>query len=114
LILKQVITVTFFFLHLKDGDIIKTGFTFFPFERIEKGPKLNLLEVESLFDIAVNKIFTIYQKPRSRDFIDIYFILKEKNWFVADLLKNAKIKFDWHIDPTQLGTQPLLSKMASI
>jgi len=72
------------------------------------------LEVESLFDIAVNKIFTIYQKPRSRDFIDIYFILKEKNWFVADLLKNAKIKFDWHIDPTQLGTQPLLSKMASI
>ena len=23
----------------------------------------------------------------------------------ADLIKKAKIKFDWHIDPIQLGTQ---------
>ena len=66
-----------FFVHLDGGEVIKTEFTFFPFERIEKGSRLNFLEIESLLDIAVNKIFTIYQKPRSRDFIDLYFILQK-------------------------------------
>ena len=32
--------------------------------------------IDSLIDIATNKIFTIYQNPRSRDFIDLYLILK--------------------------------------
>ena len=61
--------------------------------------------VDSLIDIAVNKIFTIYQKPRSRDFIDLYYILKQESWTIADLVKKARIKFDYHIDPLQLGAQ---------
>lgn len=94
-----------FFFHLQSNEIIKTEFTFFPFPRIEKGKKINLLEIESLIDIAVNKLFTIYQKVRSRDFIDLYFILEEKKWDIADLIKKAKLKFDWHIDFLRLGSQ---------
>src|SRR3989339_1211882 len=41
-----------FFLYLKDGDIIKTEFTFFPFPRIERKIKVGLLAVDSLLDIA--------------------------------------------------------------
>jgi len=85
-------------LHLSDGKMIKTEFTYFPFPRIEKKKQLGNLFVDSLLDIAVNKIFTIYQKPRSRDFIDLYCILqKEKKLNIADLVKKAEIKFDWHI-----------------
>ena len=70
--------------------------------------KTDELYVDSLLDIAVNKIFTIYQKPRSRDFIDLYCILqKEKSWTLDDLVKKAQIKFDNHLDPIQLGTQYL-------
>lgn len=94
-----------FFLHLQDGDVIKTEFTYFPFPRIEKKNKIGDLFVDSLLDIAVNKVFTIYQKPRSRDFIDLYLILKTKKWKMADLVKKAKVKFDWHIDPLQLASQ---------
>ena len=72
---------------------------------IEKMNKIGDLFVDSLFDIAVNKIFTIYQKPRSRDFIDLYLILQTKKWSMADLVKKAKIKFDWHVDPLQLASQ---------
>ncbi|MBI4652722.1 hypothetical protein HY750_00505 [Candidatus Kuenenbacteria bacterium] len=61
---------------LIDGDKIKMEFTYFPFIRIEKKEKVGNLYIDSLLDIAVNKIFTIYQKPRSRDFIDLYFILQ--------------------------------------
>ena len=99
-----------FFLHLQDGDVIKTEFTHFPFLRIEKKNKIGSLFVDSLFDIAVNKVFTIYQKPRSRDFIDLYLILQTKRWDIADLVKKARIKFDWHIDFLQLASQFLQAK----
>ncbi|MBI4713588.1 nucleotidyl transferase AbiEii/AbiGii toxin family protein [Candidatus Uhrbacteria bacterium] len=102
---QQSFNRNLFFLHLADGDIVKTEFTFFPFPRIEKKKKIGQLSIDSLLDIAVNKLFTIYQKPRSRDFIDLFLILKEEKWETTDLIKKVKIKFDWHIDPLQLGVQ---------
>lgn len=106
---QQSFNRNLFFLYLKN-DIIKTEFTYFPFPRIEKKVKENKLFIDSLTDIAVNKLFTIYQKPRSRDFIDLYLILKKTGWQIEDLVKKAKIKFDWHIDYLQLGSQFLLAK----
>ncbi len=95
----------FFFLEL-ENDKIKTEFTYFPFPRIDETRRLDRLSVDSLLDIAVNKIFIIYQKPRSRDFIDLYCILqKEKSWNLNDLIEKAQIKFDTFLDPIQLGTR---------
>lgn len=102
---EQSFNRNLFFLDLKN-DRIKTEFTYFPFPRIERGGKIGKLSIDSLLDIAVNKIFTIYQKPRSRDFIDLYFILrKEKEWNILDLVKKVQIKFDHFLDPIQLGGQ---------
>jgi len=58
-----------------------------------------------LLDIAVNKLFTVYQRTQARDYIDLYFICREEKYQIEDLLRKAKAKFDWHIDPLQLGTQ---------
>jgi len=103
---QQSFNRNLFFLDLIDGDNIKTEFTYFPFIRIEKKEKIGDLYVDSLLDIAVNKVFTIYQNPRSRDFIDLYFILeKYKNLSLDDLVTKAQIKFDNYIDPILLGVQ---------
>lgn len=103
---QQSFNRNLFFLSLTDGDKIKTEFTYFPFTRIEKKEKIGNLYIDSLLDIAVNKVFTIYQKPRSRDFIDLYFILqKDKSLLLDDLIKKAQIKFDNYLDPIQLGSQ---------
>ena len=107
---QQSFNRNLFFLHLKN-EVIKTEFTYFPFAKIEEGPKIGKLPIESLTDIAVNKIFTIYQNPRSRDFIDLYFIIKKENFGINELIKKAKIKFDWHIDPIQLGSQFLKAEI---
>ncbi|MFZ2886388.1 MAG: nucleotidyl transferase AbiEii/AbiGii toxin family protein, partial [Minisyncoccia bacterium] len=92
------------------GETIKTEFTYYPFERIGSGQKVGNLEIDSLEDIAVNKLFTIFQKPRSRDFIDLYCIMQKESWTIAELTKKAQIKFDTYIDPLQLGTQFLKAK----
>lgn len=102
---QQSFNRNLFFLHT-DTDIIKTEFTYFPFPRIEQKQKMGELSIDSLIDIATNKIFTIYQKPRSRDFIDLYLILiNNPELTIESLIGNAQIKFDNYIDPVQLGAQ---------
>ena len=66
-------------------------FTYFPFERIEKKEKIGNLYIDSLLDIAVNKVFTIYQKPRARDFIDLYFGLKSLKLFDEEIVSVKNI-----------------------
>lgn len=72
---------------------------------MQKPKRFGALRIDGLLDIAVNKVFTISQQPRARDFIDLYLILKNTNLTFNDLLKKARLKFDWHIDPIQLGSQ---------
>ena len=94
-----------FFVHFKDGEILKTEFTYFPFLRIEKGKSVEGVELDSLVDIAVNKLFTVHQRSKARDYIDLYCLCTRKGFAIADLVAKARIKFDSPIDPLQLGTQ---------
>ncbi len=82
--LQQSFNRNLIYLYFED-EIIKTEFTYYPFTQIEVPKIIDGLKVDSLLDIAVNKTFTIYQKPRSRDFIDLYLIIKKKGWRFADL-----------------------------
>jgi len=87
---------------------LKVDFNYYPFLRIEKGKKWKNIEIDSILDIAVNKVHTIYMKPRARDYIDLFFIMKAQNYSLEYLIKQAKAKFDWHIDPIQLGNKFIL------
>lgn len=85
--------------------ILKLEFTYFPFPQIKKPTVRNNLKIDSLLDIATNKLFTIYQNPRSRDFADLYMINQKCHYQISTLIKKAKLKFDWHVDPIKLGSQ---------
>lgn len=102
-----------FFLIFEGGKALKTEFTFFPFTRIKKAADQLGLQVDSLLDIGVNKLFSIYQRTQARDYLDLYFICREKGLTIEELTKKARLKFDWHIDPLQLGTQFLKAKEVS-
>ena len=86
-------------------DSLKVEFTYYPFHPVEEPKRINNLMIDSLIDIAANKLFTIYQNPRGRDYYDLYFIMQKKNWSIEYLRRVAKIKFDFHIDYLQLGAQ---------
>ncbi len=100
-----------FFLHF-GKEVVKTEFTYFPFPRIERGKKEYGIEVDSLIDIAANKLFSIYQRTQARDYIDLYAIVKKESYAIEELIKKAKSKFDWHIDLLQLGAQFIKVKEA--
>src|SRR3989338_6060262 len=66
---------TFFF--YPRGEVAKSKIVFgqYPFGTIKPLVNHNGLKVEDLLDIAVDKTHTISVRSRSRDFIDLYFIL---------------------------------------
>lgn len=94
----------------KDGKELKVDFNYYPFPRIDKGLKFKNLEIDSLYDIAVNKIHTLFMKPRNKDYIDLYFIMKVKKYSLGKLILDAKAKFDWDIDKMNLASQFLRAK----
>ncbi len=88
-----------------EKEVLKTEFTYYPFYQIEKPKQINNIRVDSILDIAVNKFFTIYQKPTARHFIDLYLIIKKEKMDWEKLAKLARNKFDTSIDNIQLGSQ---------
>jgi len=102
---KKVLGLFSLFFNFNDGEKLKVDFNYYPFPLIEKGVNYKNLRVESIYDIAVDKVHTIVLNPRARDFIDIYFIIKEKNYSFEDLIMKAKAKFDWHISAVELGAR---------
>lgn len=71
----------------------KVDFGFYPFERLEKGKNFQDLEIDSLKDIAANKLLTINQRNDVKDFVDLYFVLKEEGLTIWDLIYASKKKF---------------------
>lgn len=94
-----------YFLRFDDDDILKVEFTYYPFQQVEQPIKTDGLLVDSVIDIATNKLFTIAQNPRGRDYFDLFSIIQKFNFRIEDLRMKAKLKFDWHVDALQLASR---------
>lgn len=94
-----------FSLKYPNGNELKTDFNYYPFPRVEKGGVKYGVETDSLLDIAVNKLQTIGTRTKTRDFVDLFFIIQEAKYTIPELMKSARAKFDFFIEPTQYGKQ---------
>lgn len=70
---KRVLSGLFMYtLIFPDGDRLKLDFNEYDFPPVEPGTKFGKLEVDSIFDIAINKLETILSRAKARDFVDLY------------------------------------------
>lgn len=76
--------------------LIKIDFVYHAYNRIEKGVEIEGFPVDSLRDIATNKLLTVNQRTEVKDFVDLYFLLKE--FTIWDLLYAVKVKYNMEID----------------
>ncbi|MBI5619845.1 nucleotidyl transferase AbiEii/AbiGii toxin family protein [Candidatus Gottesmanbacteria bacterium] len=82
---------------------LKVDIVYYPYEPIEQSKVFykNLL-IDSIADIAVNKLMTISQRTASKDYVDLYFILKK--YTVWDLMHGVAHKFHMDIEPLFLSS----------
>lgn len=76
------------FIRILDVDM---SFFYYPYSLIKPLIKMNAINLASKEDIAAMKILSIVQRATKRDYVDIYFLLKELR--LEDLLKFAKQKY---------------------
>jgi len=102
---REEASAKLFFLRKGKKEVVKTDFNYFPFKRLEKGVIFNKIEVDSLLDIAVNKLHLILTRSNARDFVDFFFIQEKENYPLGFLLKKLEKKFSWKVDPIFLGSR---------
>lgn len=76
--------------------LIKLDFVHSPYKRIEKGIVYEGVVIDSLRDIAANKLLTINQRIEVKDFVDLYFLLQE--FTVWDLIYGVEAKYRMELD----------------
>lgn len=104
------------------NELLKVDFVFYDFKHIEPVNVLDGLSVDSIGDIAVNKLLALSQRTASKDFVDLYFLLKQ--YTIWDLRQSVEHKFKLDIDPFYLSalfakvedltTMPIMKKKLSL
>lgn len=76
--------------------VIKIDFNYYPYDRVKEGIVVNGVEIDSKEDIAINKLMTIVDRFEVKDYVDLYFLLRE--FSLERLIKGVKKKFNQEID----------------
>lgn len=96
------IDILIYSLTFPNGEQLKIDFNHYPYKRVEQSRTIDGLVVDSLRDIATNKLLTINQRTDVKDFVDLYFLLKE--FTIWDLLYGVEAKFGMKLDMVMVAS----------
>ncbi|MBI3559102.1 nucleotidyl transferase AbiEii/AbiGii toxin family protein [Candidatus Gottesmanbacteria bacterium] len=99
-----------YYFRFPDNRRLKVDFGKYASSRLQRGLIWKGLEIDSLYDIAVNKTQMFMLKPRERDYLDLYFILQNANWGINKLLADASVKFEIDYNSVQVVKNFLKAK----
>lgn len=86
-----------------DKEELKLEFTRYPFRQLNEAMEWMGIKVDSLKDIAANKLMAMLDRFDPKDFADLYFLLQE--FKLAEVKKDAEKKFGIKIDDLFLGSE---------
>ena len=87
----------------------RVDFAYYPYDPIARRGVWRGLAVESLMDMTVNKVQAILTRLQPRDFVDLYFLLREgPERDLRRLLDFTRAKFDVGAHPMGLAARLLL------
>ncbi len=81
--------------------VLKVEFVKYEFPNLKPLQIFDRLFVADIYDIAVNKLFTILDRTEAKDYVDLYFLLKR--YGLEKLLAGVQKKYGFKIDPISLG-----------
>lgn len=76
----------------------KVEFVWYDFKPLKPHPHWQGILIDTLDDIAANKVMALLERREPKDIFDIYHILQKKNWKLAKILKLMHQKFGLRID----------------
>lgn len=92
-----------FFLELANDKELKIEFTRYPFKHLGRTTKRSGISVDSLRDLAANKLMALLDRFDPKDFVDLYFLLKR--FSLNEIRRDAEKKFNVKIGGMLLGSE---------
>lgn len=92
-----------FLLVIADGTELKIEFTKYPFPSLDPPLVRDKVRVDSLRDVAANKLMAMLERFDPKDFVDLYFLLQDCT--LADIRADTEKKFSMKIGDVFLGTE---------
>lgn len=78
---------------ISNGEEVRLEFVHYAYPKIKKRKKWNGVYVDSLDDIAANKLMAFFDRNETKDLFDLYFLITKKGYKVQKLLKLTEKKF---------------------
>ncbi len=88
---------------------VKLDFLHFDFLSLDNKITWNNIHIDSIKDIAANKTFAMMERHDPKDVFDIYFLIKQKNFTIEQLIHLVKEKFSITFPLTNFLDRALLS-----
>ncbi len=83
-----------FVIHYGAAEFLRVEFTKYPFKRIKPFEKVEGIQVDSILDILANKLVALTDRKDIKDYVDIYFILKESpKLSIGEMIEKTEQKF---------------------
>lgn len=92
-----------FNLTFPNRQLLKIDFVYHPYKRIERGIFQDRIEVDSLIDIAINKLLASQQRNEVKDYVDLYFLLER--FTVWDLITGVRAKYKISMEPYIIASE---------
>lgn len=84
-----------------DNDLLKIEFTKYPFTQLSKPGFLDGIKIDSLRDLAANKLVAMLDRFDPKDFVDLYFLFQKFD--LEKVQRDVKLKFNISINSIFLG-----------
>lgn len=89
------------FFFKRDENELKVEFTKYPFRQLENTVENDGIKVDSLRDIAANKLMALLDRFDPKDFVDLFFVLPKIG--IENIRRDAEEKFGVKVDNIFLG-----------
>ncbi len=94
---REVGDVQIYEMRFPNDYTLKVDFAHYPYKQIEPTNLFDGIMVDSKKDIAVNKVVAVSQRTDVKDFVDLYYLLKEYSIYNLHELSNIKFRRDYDL-----------------
>jgi len=92
---------------------LKIDFVYHVFKQLEFGKKIGKLKIASIWDILVDKLYTIFHRGTARDFVDLYLGIKYVDCDWDQLISAMEEKYQSGFDRMSLLSRlPIVKDLA--
>lgn len=92
-VVKQISGLYQYTLFYDDGESIKADFNEYDYRQVEPGTVFGKLRIDSMYDIAINKLESMCNRTKARDYVDLYMLISQNIFSMEQLMARVPEKF---------------------